>query len=241
MTHTLPIGRLGNQIIRNLAVSIIAKKNNLAVNYCSRKKIETLGIFLFSGEYTYTNKQILNDANYFQLLNEPKLDACLEPNQSFFQTRDITRFLYQYLHSAENSHIIMDKNPYKERYNNNNDLYIHIRLTDAANHNPGIDYYEKAISCVQYDNIHISTDQITHPIIMELLKKYPEIKIIHTDEINTIQYATTFKHIILSHGSFSAIIGYLAFYSNIYYPQYNADHMWYGDMFSIDGWKQIPA
>ena len=37
-------GRLGNQIIRNLAVSLIAEKFNLNVNYCNKSLIETLGI-----------------------------------------------------------------------------------------------------------------------------------------------------------------------------------------------------
>lgn len=58
------------------------------------------------------------------------------------------------------------------------------------------------------------------------------------DEIHTIQFASTCKHIVLSHGSFSAVIGYLAFFSNVYYPAYG-DTMWYGDMFSIDGWKKL--
>ena len=34
-TTTSLNGRLGNQIIRNLAVSIIAEKHNLYVNYCN--------------------------------------------------------------------------------------------------------------------------------------------------------------------------------------------------------------
>ena len=34
-TITQKSGRLGNQIIRNLAVSIIAEKHNLYVNYCN--------------------------------------------------------------------------------------------------------------------------------------------------------------------------------------------------------------
>ena len=61
-------------------------------------------------------------------------------------------------------------------------------------------------------------------------------KIIDYNEQLTIQFATTCKNIILSHGSFSAIIGYLSFYSTIYYPEYEINKIWFGDMFSIDGW-----
>lgn len=39
MTTTVSHGRLGNQIIRNLAVSLIAEKNNMHVNYANRDKI----------------------------------------------------------------------------------------------------------------------------------------------------------------------------------------------------------
>ena len=33
--------------------------------------------------------------------------------------------------------IIMNKNPFKERYQNNNDIYIHIRLQDLSKWRPG--------------------------------------------------------------------------------------------------------
>jgi hypothetical protein len=42
-------GRFGNQIIRNLAVSLIAKKHNLNVDYFNKDLISKLGINLFSG------------------------------------------------------------------------------------------------------------------------------------------------------------------------------------------------
>jgi len=35
------------------------------------------------------------------------------------------------------------------------------------------------------------------------------------------------------------VIGYLSFFSNIYYPPYEKGKIWYGDMFSIPGWKEI--
>lgn len=59
------------------------------------------------------------------------------------------------------------------------------------------------------------------------------------NEILTLQYASTCKNIILSHGTFSAIIGYLSFYSNVYYPEYDYNNMWFGDIFSINGWNKI--
>jgi hypothetical protein len=70
MTTTTENGRLGNQIIRNLAVCIIAEKHNLHVNYCGYHLIsEELGIILHIGENTYPNTIVLDDNNYFHILD----------------------------------------------------------------------------------------------------------------------------------------------------------------------------
>ena len=43
-------GRLCNQIFRNLALSIIAEKHNLYVEYANYELIKEIGIELFTGE-----------------------------------------------------------------------------------------------------------------------------------------------------------------------------------------------
>jgi hypothetical protein len=178
----------------------------------------------------------LDDNNYFSIYNCNKLESNLNPNSNFFQTKDITNFLYNYLHKDEIKSNIINKNQFNNRYNENNDLFIHIRLTDIAHYNPGVNYYIKTIKTINFDNLYISSDEPTHAIIQEIIKQYPTSIIIKYDEIKTIQFASTCKHIILSHGSFSAVIGYLSFYSTIHYPEYETNKIWYGDMFSIDGW-----
>jgi len=70
-------------------------------------------------------------------------------------------------------------------------------------------------------------------------KLYQNLILIDYDEIDTIKFASTCKYIILSYGSYSAIIGYLSFYSIIYYPEYNYKKIWCGNMLSIDGWNKI--
>jgi hypothetical protein len=238
ITTTLENGRLGNQIIRNLAVSLIAEKNNLKVEYSNRNLISKLGIELFSGDNFYLNIINLTDNNYFNIFHHSQiLNFNLEPNNNFFQTKDITNLIYLYLHKNEIKSNIISKNEFKERYNTNNDLFIHIRLDDASRFNPGLNYYLKTIKNIEnFDNLYISSDEVTHPIISEIIREYPNTKVFIDDEIKTIQFASTCKNIILSHGSFSAIIGYLSFYSNVYYPEYEKNKIWYGDMFSIDGW-----
>lgn len=229
-------GRLCNQIIRNLAVHFIAKKHNLNVNYYNYELIKKLGIELFIGEFKYDNTIKVNNNNYFSILNTEYINNNIDAMDDYFQTESITNMIHNYI--KENKNIIKLKNNFRDRYNNNNDVFLHIRLTDAAHHNPGLDYYLYCLSQIQFENIYISTDNFNDNIINEIIKKYPNSKLICKNEIETIQFGSTCKHIILSHGSFSAVIGYLGFYSNIYYL--NKDPKWCPiDMFTNKGWNAI--
>ena len=229
-------GRLCNQIFRNLAVSLVAEKHNLFIDYSNLRLIESLGIKLYVGSNSYKDTILLNDDNFFDILMGNRLISNINPNSNYFQTKDISNFIYNYLHSEEVKKSIMNFNPFATRYNNNNDLFIHIRLTDAAQFNPGLMYYIEAISKINFDNLYIASDDFNSQLIKNIINLNPNTKLLHYNEIQTIQFGSTCKNIVLSHGSFSAIIGYLGFFSKIYYPKYNAQKIWYGDMFSINGW-----
>lgn len=224
MSITTGYGRLCNQIIRNLALSFIAEKNNLYVEYFNFDKINNeLGIKLFVGTNKYNKTLLVNDNNYMEYFkSESPIKYNLNFNSDFFQTKEITNIIYNYLRNNKDD--IINKNPYKERYNKNNDVFLHIRLADVDIYNPGINYYDKCLNIIineyEYDNIYIGSDDFNHILIKDLKKKYPKIIFINKDPINTIQFGSTCKYIILSHGTFSSIIGYLGFFSNIYYPNY---------------------
>lgn len=113
----------------------------------------------------------------------------------------------------------MDKNPYKGRYNNNNDTFLHIRLDDAKLWNVGIDYYVYCISLLKSDTIYIGSDNFEDDLIKKIKTLYPKVVFVEKNPIETIQFGSTCKNIILSHGSFSAVIGYLGFFSDIYFIQ----------------------
>jgi len=149
-TITLHAGRLGNQIIRNLCVSIIAQKFDLNVVYSSHDKIKALGIDLFSGCKTFDNKIKLTDENFFEILEKDSLESNLDPNDNYFQTKEITNFLYNYL---------QEKNYLKNKQNSDikkNDCFIHIRLGDVTQYNPGINYYLKALSMITFNKLYIN-------------------------------------------------------------------------------------
>lgn len=238
--YTVEQGRLGNQIIRNLAVSLLAEKHNLKVNYCSKDLIARLGINLFSGNNSHGDTRELNDNNYFSILNSDTVNYGLNSNSHYFQTKEISNFLYNYIHSDSIKSNIISHNPFNERYDKNNDLFIHIRLTDAVDWNPGANYYLNTIKKINFDNLYITSDDIHHEVIKKIVEMHPTANVFKYDEIKTMQFGSTCKHIILSHGSFSAVIGWLAFFSNIYYPEDGAT-IWYGDMFSINNWTKCPV
>ena len=210
-------GRLCNQIIRNLALSILAKKYDLYVEYANYDNINNkLGIELFVGNKKYDKTILINDNNYMDYFNNNiKNDANFNFMRNYFQIEEITNILQNHL--INNMKNIMDKNPYKERYKNNNDLFLHIRLTDAKQWNVGIDYFIHCINTIKYDNIYIGSDNFNDELIKKIKTLYPSVIFIDKNPIETIQFGSTCKNIILSHGSFSAVIGYLAFFSNVYF------------------------
>jgi len=227
-------GRLGNQFIRNIAVSLIAQKFDLRVNYFNDPLFRRMGLFLFSGNQEYSISTCITDENYFSIYELEKLESNVT-SPCYYQTKEITHLLYQYLRKEEVQHSIIEHNPFKDRYNQNNDLFIHVRLGDVSQYNPGIQYYLNAIRNISYSHIYIATDSPSDPIIHHILQEFPSSMFLE-DEITTFQFGSTCKHVLLSHGSFSAIIGYLSFFSTVYYPEYDLNRIWYGDIFSIPGW-----
>jgi hypothetical protein len=239
MTRAMARGRLGNQIIRNIAASLLAEKNNLHVTYSSHELISQLGIDLFCGTMHHNTPMELTDENYMLVYEQPFITRHFGDIYAFFQTKEIIALIYAFLQSDKVKETIMNKNPFRLRYQANHDACVHIRLGDIAHFNPGLAYYQKTLSQLTFDTLYITTDQKDHDMIRQLISLYPTATIIEYDEIQTFQFASTCKHIILSHGSFSAVIGYLSYFSDIYYPEYEADKMWYGDMFSIPGWNKM--
>lgn len=217
-------GRLCNQIFRNLSLSLLAKKYDLYVEYSNFENInDKLGIKLFIGSKKYNQTIVINNDNYMKYFNNNiQNNYNFDFNKAYFNNEVISSILCYHLNY--NKQNIMDKNIYKKRYNNNNDVFLHIRLTDVSKFNVGINYYIHCLELLNYDNIYIGTDNPNDELIKKLKTLYPNIIFLEEDPIKTIQYASTCKYIILSHGTFSAIIGYLGFFSNVYFP--NKDPGW---------------
>ena len=235
-------GRFANQVIRNLCVSLIAKKYDLYVDYVSYNEIKELGIDLYIGNNKYDNTIELNDNNFFDILNSNiDLKSNINANNHYFQTRqEISDYLFSYLNTDNIKKNIIEKNQFKTRYNNNNDCFLHIRLTDLEKWNPGYDYYNNLIHDIKPGKIYIGSDDFGHEIIKKLVEKYSH-NVILLNEYNvfdTIKFGSTNKYIILSDSSLSCIIGYISFYSIVYYPHLHNRRILEAQLF-ISKWNKI--
>lgn len=235
-------GRLGNLFFVNMALHFIAKKNNLLVGYQEYDKLKKMGIELFIGEKTYNKMDTIEllDNNFFNIIT----GECINNNVSIVnnvwcQTAEFSHYLRTYFDEEKNKLAIINNNCYKERYNNNDDVFIHVRLGDIIS-KPNIcqtyDYYDKILSKLTFVNGYISSDTIDYYICKQLINKY-NLKIINYDEVNTVMFGSTCKHIVLSGGTFSWLIGFFGFYSDIYYPK--IVNKWHGDIFVFKSWNEI--
>ena len=236
--YDLHVEYSGDPIIRNLALSLLAKKYDLYAEYSDFDNLNNkLGIKLFIGEQKYNKTKLIYNSDYIEHFNNYlKIDYNLNMMHDYFQSEEITTILHNHL--KLNMANIIDKNPYKDRYKNNNDLFLHIRLTDAKRFNVGLDYYVSCINNLKYDNIYIDNDNFNDDLIKQIKTLYPNVILFQENKIKTIQFGSTCKNIILSHGSFSAVVGYLAFFSNIYFPDYEARWCQFG-MFLNKGWNPV--
>lgn len=245
MTTTLGTnGRFCNHFIRNICVSMIAKKFDLEATYSYDSEMKSLGIELYSGSKKYKHSTPLTDVNFLHYLDIEKSvqENFIIKNHTYFQTRAISNVLHWHLQNLDIQKSIIRANKFSQRYKNNSDIFIHVRLGDVAMFNPGFGYYDKVVQMLAHKKppyVYISSDSIDNPICKMLISKY-SAKVIDYDYIDTLKFASTCKYIILSHGSFSATIGNLAFYSEVYYPRYDHRKIWYGDMFTGNGWYEVP-
>ena len=126
ITKVIPEGgRLCNQVIKKLSASILAEKIDLYIEYIDIEKIVRLGVPLFIGKNIYSDKIILTDDNYMEIFNN-NININFEPNQCYFQTREISQLIYDKLRTEVYKTSIISKNPFNTRYNINNDCFIYL-------------------------------------------------------------------------------------------------------------------
>ena len=254
-TINLP-GRLGNHVIRNVYVSMIAEAGDLPITYEYMDHMKKLGIRLFTdGKTTYDKTVQINDKNANDFLDKPvSFNISVD---GYIQNPIFSMRLYNYFRTTAVKASIMEANPCKDRFNTNNDVYVHVRLDDATFWSPGFSYYDNAIKASGATTGFISSDSPDHKIVKDLSEKYgfpvlrtdkDAIKNVVTslDAVDTIHLATTCKHLVLSHGTFSWVIGAMSFAAEkVYIPplrfvnQGGKTNFWVGDIYHIPHWEII--
>lgn len=238
-------GRLCNHVIRYICASMLARKHGLSLSYGMQDKMNRLGIKTYSGDKIYNNCVKVTDDNFIDTLSKESFTYTIDMDYSFFQTNEIIQLVYNYLNEETHKFKVKDANRFKERFGNNNDCFIHVRLTDTVAIIPNLEYFLDVLKGISFDNIYIGTDDKNHKLITELKLNFPNATVVDYDEVDTIHFGSTCKYVVLTHGSFSACIGYLAYDSIVYAPSWDYEKKnranWHGNMMSIKGWTIVDS
>jgi hypothetical protein len=283
-------GRFGNQFIRHMFVSALAQRCDLRAAYSHGAALARLGLPPHSGARWFARAPVATtDAEVLAWVTgaAPFPDTCVDVrnNNCYFQSQVCSLWLHTHLKARAAP--VRAANPFRGRYNEsvcsgnggnggaptllkNSDVFIHVRLDDAAQWSPGFEYYARAVrraaaDCAAADLMAaaapsslavsantadtavtgwVSSDSPAHETCQRLLAEFPGLAVwSDPDVVRTIQFASTCRAVVLSHGSFSATIGNLAFDALVYYPPYPAApaQMWFGDMFTMPGWVCVAA
>ena len=235
-------GRKGNIFIRNMIVYLLSRKYDTLCEYQPTGDLPVLGINFINS----INK--LDDNKIIKVITDEDVERFLYNNcnvelntlyklSCFCQKPSIIIKLNEYFQNLENEipKNIIKNNKYKYRYNNNNDIFIHIRAGDVFQQHPPIypeiDYYEKVLQFLknkETGDIYISSDDIKCGFCQNIIKKY-NCKIYNKDCNDTILFGSTCKYIIMSAGSYSYMIGLFGFYSELIFYSKDAGKVYYNN------------
>jgi hypothetical protein len=234
---TVHHGRFGNLFFVNMVLHFIATKYDLKMKYKYHPSFIKLGIHLYSGSKTYENNTYLTEFNYMDLMNQTtNFTNIIVNNHTWFHNYELSLLLRIHFNNPLIKTNIIKKNIYKDRYKNNNDIFLHIRMGDVEKMgmNNNFEYFQNILSKYPHNEGYIASDDINSELCIQLIKEYNLIPILYKEE-ETIMFGSTCNTIILSGGTFSWMIGFFAYYSkNIVYPINK--NRWYGNIFVYEDW-----
>lgn len=233
-------GRFGNHFFRNMYWHSLAERNDLNIEYSFQDMfLRLLGWKFYKGKrgrLATHPSTVVKDENMMKYMTDLLAgDEQIETDRYFFgQTREFSQWMRKYF--AEN-------NLFPSAKVEPNTVFVHIRLGDMQQTNPGIEYYRNALNNVDFTSGYIASDSPEHKTCVTLLEEFPSLRMVSDkiDEVDTLLLALTQEHAILSQGTFSWLIGFLSPEGtrDIHYP--DMPPSWHGDIFVFDDWHREPV
>lgn len=220
-------GRTGNNIFQYVAAYIFAKKfnfkiiNNILDNKFDLPSLEN-GIV---GDI----KIDVDDSNFMSLLESDSLESAHYRFVGYYQIKE---FILKYRNEI--------KSLFKLDYENqdSDEVFVAYRIGDLEGLRQmlPIEYYQEALSKLNFKKGYITSDSPNHPNIIKLMSEF-NLKIYNASPLDKINFAKNFNNLVLSEGSFSWWMGFLSKAENVYYNE--RPRFWHGDMFVIPEWKAL--
>jgi len=235
----LHLARFGNLFFLNMCLHIFSQKFDLRSTYKYENDFNKLGIYFHKGNQIHKKNILLTDQNFENLLkSDISPRNIIINNNVWFHTNSFCKTIKEYFENNNLFINVRQRNVYRNKYYNNNDLFIHVRLGDVSDKTTCLkNYYIKTIESVKFDRGFISSDSLNHDLCKKLIKKY-KLTPIDKSEVETIMFGSTCKNIILTGGTFSWLIGFLALpTSTIFYPELK--DRWFGNIFSFTNWNRV--
>ena len=231
-------GRLANNLIQNIGLSLLGEKLNLKV---SSYKI-TPDILKFNLKL-WNEGRVLNKKSPLEIYEDKDIDILFkdqfEPKSVIFFKGNFQNGKFLLKNKSKIKKMFCYK---KEPTFNNSKLILMIRLADVAHLAPPLDFYNEAIADMQNKlgfstkiEGYIASDTPNHKIVKKLASRY-NYKIISNNATETLKYAIRFRNFILTGGSYHWLAAFLADAKHVIYPEHT--YMWHGDIYSNSKWTK---
>lgn len=237
-------GRLANRFFGNMLYSFLSKKYKIIATYSRDEELTAMGFeFHRQPSEDLTARDILVTLNNDNIVEYIKGEYPVERirfvdiDDTYYQTPAVCQLFKEVFSEPVTRQRIRDHNPFRERYGTNRDAFIHVRLGDVAAHAPTLAYFERALAAVPFEKGYIASDSPHHPLVRTLVEKY-NLAFVNGSPHQLIQFANTCKYLVLSHGTFSWMMGFFAFDSEkVQYPVIKTK--WHGDIFVFPEWEAV--
>jgi hypothetical protein len=206
-------GRLGNKVFQQIAVSLLAEKYDLLASYTREKEFAELGVPLWRGSKPLQGRYVkLTNGLLEELLTtkgkELPIRLWLDSSDSYFQFPWFSNYL-RVLFRGKFERSLRLANPWRDRFNANNDTFVHIRLGDMAEvgTRPAIDFI-KAVG-IPRGHVFVSSESNNHVLVRHIVSHF-SATLLDLNAVQTIQFGSTCAQLVLSDGTFSWTIGSMA-------------------------------